>query len=93
MIRSSPWSRYEMYRAHPTFRRRVLLLIPLVLLVAYLGLHFVGLDWSHPQTVDLLQIDHQRWEFYWSPDQVITGLQSDDVPAGQVSNLIQVRWR
>ena len=94
MIRSHPWSRYEVQRARPpAYRRRLLLLLPFVAFLLYIVLHFVGVDWSDVQTIALLDLAGQRWEFHWAPTQVITALQHRDLDTGLVNNLIQIRWR
>jgi hypothetical protein len=94
MIRSYPWSRYEVRRARPPARRlRLLLLIPFAAFLLYLGLHFVGVDWSHGQTIALLDLAGQRWEFHWAPAQVITAVQHRALDTDIVTNLIQIRWR
>jgi hypothetical protein len=94
MIRSYPWSRYEVRRARPPARRRrLLLLIPFVAFLLYIVLHFVGVDWSDVQTIGLLDLAGQRWEFYWAPDSVITAVQHRALDTDLVTNLIQIRWR
>ena len=93
MIRSDPWSRYQVQRPRPPVRRRMLLLIPLVVLLLYVVLHFVGVDWTHTQAIPLVDLGGQRWEVLWVPDTVITGVQHHQLGTGQITNLIQVRWR
>jgi hypothetical protein len=93
MIRSHPWSRYEVQRARPQSRRRLLLLIPFAAFLLYIVLHFVGVDWSHVQSIGLLELAGPRWEFYWAPAQVITAVQHHDLDTGNITNLIQIRWR
>jgi hypothetical protein len=94
MIRSYPWSRYEVQRARPPARRRrLLLLLPLMAFLLYLVLHLVGVDWSNVQTIGLLELAGQRWELYWAPDSVITAFQHHELDTGIVNNLIQIRWR
>ena len=93
MIRSDPWSRYQVQRDRRPVRRRMLLVIPLVVLLLYVAVHFVGVDWAHTQAIPLLDLGEQRWEVLWVPDTVITGFQHHHLGTGQTTNLLQVRWR
>ena len=95
MIRSYPWSRYEVRQARPPRRRwrLLLLLLPFALVLGYLALHLLGVNWTHAQAVPLLDLAEQRWELYWAPDQIITALQHHDLRSDVVSNLVLVRWR
>lgn len=93
MIRSDPWSRYQIRRASPPVRRRMLLLIPFVVLLLYVAVHFVGVDWTHTQAIPLVDLGGQRWEVLWVPDTVITGFQHHHLGTDQVDNLLQIRWR
>jgi hypothetical protein len=93
MIRSDPWSRYQVQRARPATRRRILLLIPFALLLLYVAVHFVGVDWTHIQAIPLVDLGGQRLEVLWVPDTVVTGFQHHQLGTGQITNLIQIRWR
>ena len=95
MIRSDPWSRYRVQRDRPPVRRRILLVIPLVvlLLLFYVAVHFVGVDWTQTQAIPLVDLGGQRWEVLWMPDTLVTGLQHHQLGTVDVTNLIQVRWR
>lgn len=93
MIRSSPWSRYDVARLRPRPRRRLLLLLPLAALLVYLVALAAGVDWTHLQTLPLLDLAGHRWELYWAPDAATTALWHHDLAADQVTNLIQIRWR
>jgi hypothetical protein len=71
----------------------VLILAVLAAVLLYLVAHVAGVDWGHVQAIPLLDLGAQRWEFYWSPAQTLTALHHHDLSSGQVTNLIQVRWR
>src|SRR5690349_21702128 len=62
MIRSDPWSRYQVQRDRRPVRRRMLLVIPLVVLLLYVAVHFVGVDWTQAQAIPLVDLGGQRWE-------------------------------
>jgi hypothetical protein len=93
MIRSDPWSRYQVLRDRRPVRRRMLLVIPLVVLLLYVAVHFVGVDWTQAQAIPLVDLAGQRWEVLWVPDTVVTGFQHHHLGTGEVTNLLQVRWR
>jgi hypothetical protein len=92
MIHSSHWSRYNVARERPRPRRRLLLLLPLAALLVYVLTLVAGVDWAHTQTIPLLDLAGQRWEFYWAPEPPTTALWQHDLGRNLVTNLLQVRW-
>jgi hypothetical protein len=62
-------------------------------LLLYVAVYFVGVDWAQTQAIPLVDLGGQRWEVLWVPDTVITGFQHHHLGTGQVDNLIQIRWR
>jgi hypothetical protein len=93
MIRSYPWSRYDVARERPRPRRQLLLLIPLAALLLYGCLLFATIDWSQAQTMPLLDLAGQRLAFYWAPDPPTTALWHAGSIQDQLTNLVQIRWR
>ncbi len=93
MIRSYTWSHSQVSRTRSRALHRTLVLACCTALVLLVAGELMLVDWSHGQVLSLLALGSQHWEFAWSPDRALAGLQHHDTISGAVSNLIQLRWR